>query len=144
MSMVYKCTRSIHNQRKYAELKPHFNLLNGGKYSAKEKITIYNMATPMNHTRKDEDKVKEAVKAICDWAKEEKCALRALIAIMSYGGIWHNALVYDKVVRAAVDSKGGNLSVQELQEAAVARLCVDTRDKGEDFVAMCKGLSGQT
>ena len=120
-------------QRKYALLKPHFEVLNGGKYSAKEKITIYNMATPMNQERKDEGKVREAVRTIVNWAKEQGCPLRALIAIMSYGGIWHNALVYDKVLRATVDAKGGGLSVEELQEAAVKRLCQETRSRGADF-----------
>ena len=65
--------------------------------------------------------------------KEQGCPLRALIAIMSYGGIWHNALVYDKVLRAAVDPKGGGLSMEELQEAAVKRLCLENRAKGQDF-----------
>ena len=92
-------------QRKYALLKPHFEVLNGGKYSAKENITIYNMATPMNQERKDEGKVREAVRTIVTWAKEQGCPLRALIAIMSYGGIWHNALVYDKVLRATLINK---------------------------------------
>ena len=91
------------------------------------------MATPMNQERKDEDKIKAAVKTMVEWAKEENCPLRALIAIMSYGGIWHNALVYDKVLRAAVDPKGGGLSMEELQEAAVKRLCLENRAKGQDF-----------
>ena len=91
------------------------------------------MATPMNQERKDEDKIKAAVKTMVEWAKEENCPLRALIAIMSYGGIWHNALVYDKVLRATVDAKGGGLSVEELQEAAVKRLCQETRSRGADF-----------
>ena len=65
--------------------------------------------------------------------KEEVRPLRALIAIMSYGGIWHNALVYDKVIRAAVDPNGGKLSLEELQEAAVKRLCEESRSSSQDF-----------
>ena len=91
------------------------------------------MATPMHNTRKDEAKVRDAVKAMVDWAREPSCPLRALIAIMSYGGIWHNALVYDKVIRAAVDPNGGKLSLEELQEAAVKRLCEESRSSSQDF-----------
>ena len=58
--------------------------------------------------------------------------MRALLQIVSMGGIFYSAMCSEKTARAAIHPQGGAITKDQFVSAAVERLCKQTdRDEGD-------------
>ena len=89
-----------------------------------ENMTVGKLNYQMNATiaeTRDEPEVKKAAEALYTWLKMEKSKLRALIALLSGGGLFYVVQCHEKTHRAYIKEK--RVSKEVFQEMNTKRLC---------------------
>ena len=89
------------------ELKPHVEMLNGGKASAttKTSTSLWTQSKQQAGSKtvvQEAEKVEASANYLFDFLVKKDSALRAFAEIMSQGGAFYSAHVADKVLRAGI------------------------------------------
>ncbi len=104
-----------------ADLKPTFDILDGGQYSPNAKLTMGNVCPIVSQAQHEEAQVRAAAGYVFDWLAQDKSCLRGILHILSLGGAFYSGAACDKTIRAAVDSTGGQVAKDDFVKGAIAR-----------------------
>ena len=118
-----------------ATLIPHLQVMNAGKGSeggATSSKTGIGMLKQDAAGRKNPsaDEIKAAATAFHAWQKAPQGHLRAVLSLMSWGGVWYVAACEEKTSRAFVCEPG--TTVKKLEDAITARLTSAERHDDTD------------
>ena len=113
-----------------AALKPHLQLLNQGKTSRNGLSSMRNVAYfTGEETAADPQKIKVAADKVHEWLSSSTSVLRALIVLLSSGGLFFAAHCHEKTMRAFIEHGGGDKLT--FVEAALGRAPQITGGDGE-------------
>ena len=107
----------------FSTMKPHLEVLNGGKAVRQQGKSLFAMTQKV--ASKDKGAVETAAAAIHDWLTNDGSAIRGFLQIMSWGGVFYSTMCSDKVARCAMDPKCGAITKEQFQAMMVARLSGD-------------------
>ena len=117
--------------REFQTLKPHLEVLNGGKASqtTKTSTSLWAQAAKAQAQQApvlEVGAVQAAAGVLYDHFDVKNSALRAFVEIMSQGGVFYSAFVADKVLRAWLAH--GGIAKQDFCRAAEKRLCTKPKE----------------
>ena len=106
----------------FAILKPHLEVLNGGRASEKMGQTMASLGRGGEAPTHTPEAIRTAADAIYQHLNDTNSVLRAWVIGMSGDGLYWASYCFDKTGRAAISQDGGKMSKDEFIAAAISRL----------------------